>query len=435
MSDDTISSSESDGLSLFDAVAMAAGAMIGAGIFAVLGEAAQTAGNAAFISFALAGILALITGVSYIRLTLRFDEPGGSFSYIEHIVGARLAGTLSWFLLLGYLFSISLYAYTFGAYAARLIGLNNVGGYLGAGVILALSLVNVAGVRESSAVENVLVYGKILVLVGVGILAFFVVEPGHPILAQGQSPTSIVSAAALIFVAYQGFQLLTYDYDDIDEPHHNLPRAMWTSIVLVILIYMLIAYVTTRAVSEQIIVMHTETVLAFVAEPVLGRAGHVLILVTAVFSTASAINSTIFATARLAKRVTHDYQIPLVLNRWERGGVPVLFVGLLAVFTIVVQFTGSLHEITSFSSLTFLVVFGAVNLIALAHHEYAGWKKLFPTIGFLGCIGAAGVLTYNLYAQGHVWSILLIVLGLLGLRLVYTYLHPDFTVERREELS
>src|SRR6056297_2644933 len=109
-------------LSLFDACGMAIGGMVGGGIFAVLGEAVITSGNAAFISLGLGGIMALITGLVYSKLTIDFDESGGEFIFMEHIAGVRFAGTISWFLLLGYVFTISLYAYTFGAYAGRLLG-------------------------------------------------------------------------------------------------------------------------------------------------------------------------------------------------------------------------------------------------------------------------------------------------------------------------
>ncbi|MDX1645172.1 MAG: hypothetical protein R3244_12525, partial [Thermoanaerobaculia bacterium] len=86
---------ESNGkLSLFDACGMAIGGMVGGGIFAVLGEGVQQAGNAAWVAFAAAGGLAFVTGLSYARLTVSFDEPGGSFTFIEEIAGPRMAGTV-----------------------------------------------------------------------------------------------------------------------------------------------------------------------------------------------------------------------------------------------------------------------------------------------------------------------------------------------------
>lgn len=305
MSNQSDGVSDADTLSLFDACAMAIGGMVGGGIFAVLGVAVQQAGNAAFISFGIAGLLTLITGLSYSRLTLDFDEPGGSFSYIEQIVGTRTGGTVSWFLLLGYVFTMSLYAHTFGAYAARLVGLSSVWNpYVGSIILVLLAGVNLMGVRESGVTEDLLVGGKVIILVLVAGAGFFAVRRGEalPVFESGVGVGGMLGAAALIFVAYEGFQLLTYDYDDIADHHTNFPQAIWVSILIVILIYMVIAFVTTGGLEASVILQHRETVLAYVARPVLGRIGIVAVLIAAVLSTASAINATLFASARLAHR-------------------------------------------------------------------------------------------------------------------------------------
>ncbi len=404
---------EDEQLSLIDAVAMAIGGMVGGGIFAVLGEATSTAGNASFVSFGLAGILALITAVSYARLTTEYDEPGGSFSYLEHLVGPRLAGTVSWFLIVGYLFTVSLYAYTFGQYAGHLVGLGKgLGPWLGLGIIAALTGVNLVGVRESGITEDILVYAKAVLLValaGVGVLA---VQRGEALPVFEHGPASPFLAAALIFVAYEGFQLLTYDYEDIEDHEENLPKALWIAVPFVMALYMAIAWVTTGAVGSQTIQQHKETVLAFVAEPVLGQVGVVAVLVMAVISTASAIHATLFATARLGDRVADDGELPSVVQRWRAGGVPVAFLVGLAVLAAGVQFFGSLHQITSFSSLVFLVVFGAVNAAAVAHRSFEGWRLVFPAVGVVGCIAAAVALLVDLGL--HEPLSLAIVVGVTG---------------------
>lgn len=416
---------EGDGgerLSLFDASAMAVGGMVGAGIFAVLGTAAVQAGNAAFLAFGVAGLLALVTGLSYARLTVDFDEPGGSFSYVEHIVGPRTAGTVSWFLLVGYLFTISLYAFTFGAYAARLFGLGEaVAPVLGAVVILLLTALNILGVRESGLAEDVLVVGKMVVLAVVAGVGFLAVEPAEalPVLESGGG--SVVAASALVFVAYEGFQLLTYDYGDIEDHRRNLPRAVWISIPVVTATYMVVAFVTTGSLPDAVIARQGETVLASVARPILGRVGVVAIVVAAVFSTASAINATLFASARLGRRVTEDGQLPAGLTRWSRGGVPVAFLALMAVGAIAVEATGSLERITTFSSLVFLSVFAVVNAAALAHRTWSGWRRALPVAGLLGCLAAAGTLAFHLWRTDRpsLWLVGGISTGLLLLRGAY----------------
>lgn len=416
-------------LSLFDACGMAIGGMVGGGIFAVLGEGVMTAGNATFISFGLGGALALITGLVYAKLTTKFDESGGEFVFMEHIVGVRFAGTISWFLILGYIFTISLYAYTFGAYSGRLFGFGSGSNFwLGSGVIILITALNLYGVRESGVSEDILVFTKVTILVGLIGIGFYTVEPGKifPIINEGAG--DVVIAGALVFVAYEGFQLLTYDYNTIKDHKKNLPKAITISIVSVIAIYMLIAFVLTGTLEQEVIAEHKETVLATLAEPVLGRWGIVIVLVAAVFSTSSAILATIFAVSRLGKRIASDGQLPDQLTDTQRAGVPVYFSILLAVFAIVIQFFGNLEQITIFSSLTFLFVFTFVNYMGYKHKVFEGWKLILPITGAFGCASAMGVLVYRLFTSDHtpIYIIIGIPALLLLVRVAYVSLHSKY---------
>lgn len=416
-------------LSLMDACGMAIGGMVGGGIFAVLGEAVVTAGNAAFISLGAGGILALITGVVYARLTVKFDEAGGEFVFIEHIAGPRFAGTVSWFLILGYIFTISLYAYTFGAYAGRLFGFGSGPNFwLGGSVILVITLLNLSGVRESGISEDILVYTKIVILIGLIGLGFVNVETDmvFPIITHGVGNT--IQAAALVFVAYEGFQLLTYDYDDIKDHKKNLPRAVVYSISAVIVIYVLIAFVLTGSLGPQVIAEHKETALAMLAKPVLGQLGIVIVLVAAVFSTASAILATVFAISRMAKRISEGGQLPAKLTNKLRSGVPVYFSLMVAGIAMFVQFVGNLEQITTFSSLVFLFVFSVVNYMGYSHKVLKGWKSVLPVIGSVGCASAMGVLLFKLYNSKNstLYIVIGIALGLLACREAYIWLESNY---------
>lgn len=422
------SGAEGNRLSLFDAIAMAMGGMIGGGIFAVLGEGVRRAGNATFLAFLLGGLLALLTGMSYSRLTLRFDEAGGSFTYVERIIGSRTAGTLSWFLLLGYIFTLALYAHTFGAYAADLVGSSHTAArWLGGGIIAVFAGLNLVGVRESGIAEDILVYAKVAILLVVGCVSLFTVRSAEalPVLERGTG--GILATAALIFVAYEGFQLLTYDYRDIQNPRRNLPRAMHISIPAVIAIYMLVSFVTTGSLSDDVIGRHSETVLAYAAEPILGRIGMTAVLIAAVFSTASAINATLFASARLAGRVQKDGELPDWVGRWRSGGVSVAFVLLMSVTAIVIQATADLSQITTFSSLVFLCVFAIVNATALPHAVFQGAGRLLPLLGAAGCATAAIALGYDTATSDA--ATMLIVGGIAASLLIARAIH--LWVQRR----
>lgn len=421
--------SSKDKLSLFDACGMAIGGMVGGGIFAVLGEAVMASGNAAFVSLGMGGLLALITGLVYSRLTIKFDESGGEFVFMEHIAGVRFAGTISWFLILGYVFTISLYAYTFGAYAGRLFGFGSGPNFLlGSAIVALITFLNLSGVRESGISEDILVYTKVFILAGLVAVGFISISPEkiYPIVNKGIGST--IKAGALVFVAYEGFQLLTYDYDTIKNHKKNLPKAITISVTAVIAIYMLIAFVLTGSLSAEVIAQHKETVLAMLAQPVLGQLGIVIVLVAAVFSTASAILATIFAISRLAKRIANDGQLPHQLTDRQSSGVPVYFALMIAALAIVVQSFGNLEQITTFSSLVFLFVFSIVNFMGYKHQVFDGWKKSLPIIGSVGCASAMVVLLYETYQSNPttVYTVLGISVVLLLCREAYIWWHPEY---------
>lgn len=422
--------SDSDNkLSLLDACGMAIGGMVGGGIFAVLGEAVMISGNATFISFAMGGILALITGIVYGKLTVDFDEAGGGFSFIEVIAGPRFAGTVSWFLILGYIFTISLYAYTFGSYASRLLGFG-VGSnfYLSSGIIILLVALNLVGVKESGISEDILVYTKTFILIALTSIGLFTVSPEQIFPIVNYGPVNVIFGAALVFVAFEGFQLLTYDYDEIKNHEKNLPKAIFYSILIVIGIYVLISFVLTGSIPLDVIAEQKETALAVLAKPVLGQVGVVVVLVAAVFSTASAILATIFAVSRLANRISTDGQLPIELTDWKSGNIPVLFSCMVALAAIIIQFFGNLHQITTFSSLVFLMVFSVVNFVGYKHQIFKGWKRVIPMVGSFGCFTAMLVLFYDTYVSEPTTSHIIIGISffLLIARFLFTEYHEHF---------
>jgi amino acid transporter len=427
-----MSSGGSEKLSLFDACGMAIGGMVGGGIFAVLGAAVTHAGHAAWITFGLAGLLALITGVSYSRLTLSFDESGGSFDFLEHLANTNVAGTLSWFLLLGYVFAISLYAHTFGSYFAELVGLHRWGSVFGVAVIALIIGINVLGVQESSLAEDILVYTKVLILVGLTCVGFMAADPSKAVPVVNQGWPATLSAAGLVFVAYQGFQLLTYDYDEIEDRQTTLPRAITISILSVTLLYAAISFVTVTALEPETIRQHRETVLAYVAEPILGRPGFVLVLVAAVLSTASAIHATVFATARLGRRIGDDTQLPTWMTQWRIQNLPLPFLVSAGLLACVVQFFGNIDQIATFSSVVFLAVFSVVNTAALFHDEYSGWSRLLPALGTAGCLGASVLLGIDLIQKQPAVATILggIAVAVFMLRGTFHLFRQDSPMER-----
>ena len=152
--------------------------MVGGGIFSTLGVVIGIAGAWAWLSFAAAGLVALAAGYSYARLAVHYGEGGGAFTFLREIDAEGFAGSLSWVLIVGYVLTNSVYAFTFGQYLGNVVGL---GGWFARAAAVAILLVfaglNLRGVGEAGGVEVFLVWFKLAVLAGAGRLGPGALEP------------------------------------------------------------------------------------------------------------------------------------------------------------------------------------------------------------------------------------------------------------------
>lgn len=367
--------------------AMAVGGMVGGGIFSVLGVIIQTAGQWAWLSFLIAGIIALISAHSYAQLALKYNEGGGAFTFLREINHEGFAGSLSWILILGYILTLSVYAFTFGHYVAHVL---NVGSWLprvlALSVITIFALINLRGVGNASRVEIITVYGKLLVLAGLA--AYGLKEWSPEQLTVGITPKSwhaAVIGAGTIFMAYEGFQLLSYDYEDLKNPNKTLPRATIAAVISVIIIYLLVTFGTTMIVGAETLIDKKEVALSVAGQKALGIFGLVVVTIAAAFSTGSAINATLFSTSRLMESVAEKKDLPDLFAKENKSNIPVYALLSIAGIASVLAIIGSLGSLVDAASIIFLFTFGTVNLIAFLQRVKWRW---FSLAGAIGCVFA-----------------------------------------------
>jgi amino acid transporter len=213
-------------------------------------------------------------------------------------------------------------------------------------------------------------------------------------------------------MAYEGFQLLTYDYEDIDNPKKTLPRAVMSAVIAVLLVYVLVALGATMLVGARTIVDSKEVAIAVAGRQALGIWGLGLATVAAAFSTGSAINATLFATARLMHEVAKDRELPPVLCHRNENGVPDRPVMIIGATGALLAVAGSLEALVEAASLTFLFTFAAVNVIAFFQISTRRWVFTFGAAG----AGVAGViLVFRLISEAPMALGLLTVVGLVAI--------------------
>lgn len=394
---------------------MAVGGMVGGGIFSTLGVVIQVAGPWAWLSFIVAGLVALAAGYSYVKLAAHYGEGGGAFTFLREINAEGFAGSLSWVLIMGYVLTNAVYAFTFGQYLGHVVGLGPWFPRAAAVAILALFVgLNLRGVGEAGGVEVFLVWFKLAVLIGLA--AWGIAQWNPPMLSHGVPDSGLSAAffgAASVFMAYEGFQLLTYDYEDIDAPQKTLPRATLSAIVVVIAVYVAVALGTSMLIGAGQVVQHEEVALAIAGRQALGTFGLVVVTIAAAFSTGSAINSTLFATARLTHEVAKDGELPATLDHQNEAGVPDRAVIALGTVAAVLAAVGTLSTLVEAASLAFLFTFA--DVCGLAFRARAGTR--FITGLGAGAGAAAAVALVIRLARTDPFA--LVFLGLLVLIAVF----------------
>jgi hypothetical protein len=345
---------------------MAVGGMVGGGIFSVLGVAIEIAGAWAWAAFFVAGALAMATAATYVRLgQLRAD---GVFAALR----AQRPGAgrvLAWLFLLGYVLTLGVYAFTFGHYLAVVFG----GGALleralSLAVIAAFTAVNLAGLKEPAQAEIVAVWTKLGVLVVLAVIGLARWAPER--LAAGDAGgggglSGVLVASAVVFVAFQGFELLTYDADEIEKPRWTLPRALLPAIGTAAVIYAAVGVAAAMLVGGEPLVERPEVSLALAGEAAAGGAGRVVVSVAAGLAGASAINATLYGAARLVRTLASCGELPRAFERTNAADVPVTAVLVLAVLGAALAVLPSLELLVQASSLTFLAAFAVVNAASI----------------------------------------------------------------------
>lgn len=398
-----------------EAWSMAVGGMVGGGIFSTLGVVVGIAGAWAWLSFATAGLIALAAGYSYVKLAAHYGEGGGAFTFLREINAEGFAGSLSWVLIVGYVLTNAVYAFTFGQYLGHVMGLGAWFPRVAGIAIVALFIgLNLHGVREAGGVEVILVWFKLAVLVGLAGWGLARWDP--PMFSQGVPDAGIGAAlfgAASVFMAYEGFQLLTYDYKDIDTPQKTLPRAVLSAIVVVTAVYVVVALGTAMLIGADQVVQYKEVALAIAGREAFGTIGLVVVTIAAAFSTGSAINATLFATARLTFRVAEDGELPAALDHKNAKGIPDRAVIGLGVAAAALAAVGTLTNLVQAASLVFLFTFSVV--CGLAFLQRTGLRAVTGLGALAGAAASVALIVLVIQTDPRA----LVFLGLLVLIAVF----------------
>ncbi len=374
-------------LSLWEAVSLAVGTMIGAGIFSVLGVGAQICGKNLPLAFFLAGIVAWFVAYAYAQLGKVYITNAGPIGFILQAFGdSILIGVLAFLYWFSFVVSISLFAKAFSYYGIALFHLPNnqlTVGIIEALIIALFTVLNFFGAKAVGRVEFYIVLIKIAILLTFVVLGIWTIHPEW--IKPNLSPLALrdtLYAVAILFLTYMGFGIITNASEDIENPKKNVPKAIYLSLFIVMLIYVGVALVAIGNLPLNELLKAKEYALAEAAKPFLGNLGFVLVSIGALISTASAINATLYGGANVAYVFAKKGELPKFFERkaWfsESEGLY-----LTAILGLIFALFFNLEGVASLVSFTLLVIY---QFVLLTHYKLAPFVGGFRFISVIGLV-------------------------------------------------
>jgi len=383
-------------LGLLDATMIGMGAMIGAGIFVLTGLAAEVAGPAAILVFALNGVVTAFTGLSYAELAASIPKSGGGYAFVREIFEDFFSFIMGWMLWFAYMIAGGLYALGFapnflellhvygivpppdqvGAVAVPVVDAAVPLAFLLAFVaVLGLVSLNAVSTAASGSAETVFTVIKVAILVvfvGFGLASpMFSGAEFQPLFPEGAGATAILPAMGLTFIAFEGYDLITTVTEEVENPRENIPKAIFVSLIATVIVYLAVVTVAIGTLGAEGLADAGEAGIAAAATsfmptglPIIQNGG-ALIVFGAVFSTLTALNAVVIASSRVAFSMGREGQLlPSFGQIHHRYGTP--FVAILASAVVMLASVAlPTQSAGNMASLFFLLSFIIVNVAVI----------------------------------------------------------------------
>jgi len=400
---------------LWSAVFMGIGAMVGAGIFIVIGQAGSMAGNIVWLSFIFGGIIALLSGYSLAKLALKYPSRGGIIEYLVQEFGVNIfSGGMGILFYFAQLIAIGAVAKSFGAYATKLF-IGNQSIYwidlFAVGIVAFFTVINLIGAAMVAKSENFIVIIKLSVLIVFVIAAFFTIKPGLLSLKDTPPISGMFFAIGITFFAYQGFSVITNTVEDMKNPKKNMLRAMHISILIVALLYVATSIAVLGNMPLGEVVKAKDYALALAVKPVFGDIGFKIMAITALIATSSAINATLYAATEISYVLAKDGNLPKVYEYNVFNSFDGLIVSAVLVIPMILFF--NLGEITAAAAISMLIIQAVTHLGHLKLTNNTKANKFVIWLAFIFMTIVAGLTSYYSYKTSPIviWYLIAIFIG------------------------
>jgi amino acid transporter len=387
-------------LGLAEVVSLAVGTMIGASIFSIFGVGAKIAGKNLPEVFILSGVYAWIVAYTYAKLGGKIISNAGPIAFVLKGIGDNiLTGALSLLIWLTYVISVSLFAKGFAGYFIPLLGLPDTAFSLNITEVALICFFTALNFFGSKAVGKAEFY---LVLTKLAILLLFIIGGMMALRLKNLTPDfqpeglkSTLYASVIFFLSYMGFGLIVNASENIKDPEKNIPRAIYISIAIVMIVYVGVAVVAVGNLPVPRLIRMNENALAEASVSFLGNFGFMLISIGALISISSALNATIFGGANISYSLAKDGELPEFFERklWFKSREGLYITAGLSTLVVLLL---HIDEIAALTSSIFIIIY---IVVIWSHYRladrYGGNKFLI----LLNLVLLGGIFLILLYYQ------------------------------------
>lgn len=393
-------------LGLAECIFFGVGSILGAGIYTLIGKVAGLSGNFIWLSFLIASVSALFTAFSYAELSAAFPKAGGEYMYAKKAFGKKTGIFLGVTISLNGIVSGATVAIGFAGYLAELIGINLLIGSLA--IIVLIFLVNISGIKQSSVVNIIFTIIEAGGLLFVIYSAFPSIGKINYIELPPKGYNGILEASALAFFAYIGFEEIVKLAEETKNPEKNIPRALFISSVIVIVIYSLVTVCAVSVIPYEEL-GKSESPLADIISKKNGKTGVVIISVIALFATANTILSNMLGSSRVLLNMSKETKALKLLSYVSlKRKTPLAALILILIIMCGFALIGNIETIariaTVFIFITFIIVNLSVIVLRIRDKEMVRPYRIplsiknIPVISVLGILTTLVLLSYSIYS-------------------------------------
>jgi APA family basic amino acid/polyamine antiporter len=415
-----------------DLTALGLGAIIGTGIFVIIGEAITTSGPSIILAFVLAGVTCIFSALAFAELASAIPVSGSAYTYSYATLGELAAWIIGWDLILEYGVSIAAVAVGWGAYLNELLdsllGLSlpdaianppgEEGGVVNvpaAFLVLAVAGVLMIGVRESARANTVMVFFKLAVLLlflVLGITAFDA-DNFSPFFVEGKGFSGTVTAATLIFFAYIGFDAVSTSSEEVKEPKRDLPRAIIGSLVIATVLYIAVAIVASGALPFDKLKGQDAPLAEALSEGAGMDWAANIISFGALVAITSVVLTLLYGQSRILFAMSRDGLMPKSISKVSpKSRTPGRIIAICGVLFAALAAFVPLKEIVQLVNIGTLFAFVVVNLGViilrrtnpdLPRGYRVPWVPVFPIVGTLLCLYLMADLPGTTWLRFFIW--------------------------------